>query len=100
MQKCAQLFGVGGLRGRGLDDGVDVVSPVVVRHADDDLVDDIGVLAEGRSRPRPGTRWRRRDDQVLASVGDVEVAVFVERAEVSDGEGAVGGGRGVGTPMY
>ena len=70
----------------GLDDGLDLLAPVVVRDAEDGGVGDGGV---GEQRGLDLGRVdvdAARDDHVDLAVAEEEVAVLVEIADVADGE--------------
>jgi hypothetical protein len=86
-------FGAGG----GDHDGHRPLAEVGVVQADDGGVFDGGMVEEDVFR-LPGVDVdASADDQVPVAVGEVEVAVVIEPADVADGEaaaaGVVGGGR-------
>ena len=77
--------------GVDLDDGVDPLAEVLVGQADDDRRADAGVALERRFDLSRVDVLAACHDEVGAPVGDVEVAVVVEPAEVADRRPAVPG---------
>src|SRR6266545_5047781 len=74
---------------RGLDDGLDLLAPVLVRDAEHRDVADLRV---GEEHPLDLARidvHAPRDDHVDLAVAEEQVAVLVEIADVADGEEAV-----------
>ena len=69
-----------------LHDGVEDLAPLVVGHAEDGAVDDVGVLVEAILDLARIDVHAARDHHVALAVGEVEVAVLVEVAGVADGE--------------
>src|SRR5207237_5064837 len=74
-----------------LDDGVHPAAPLVVPHADDDDVRDLGVVHQGDLDLGRVDVGAAGDDQVDAPVDEVEETVFVEIADVADRAQALGG---------
>src|SRR4051812_16934900 len=95
------LLGVGDHLGRArrrgrigrLDDRVHATAPLRVAEADDHDIGDAGVLGERALHLGGEDVGPAADDEVDATIGDVEVAVLVEVAEVAGRAETVVGGR-------